>query len=157
MAKDRPIQKVCFAASSGGHLEQLMMLKPLMDKYQGFIVTEKTSYDYDLGIRTYKLMQVNRKERSFIFRLIGNAFKSLRIYIKERPDAVISTGVLACVPLCLIGKLFGSKLIFIESFAKTQSASMTGHLMYRFADCFYVQWESMLEVYPNARYIGGVY
>jgi len=28
--------KICFAASSGGHYEQLMMLKPLMEKYDSF-------------------------------------------------------------------------------------------------------------------------
>ena len=31
--------KICFAASSGGHFEQLMMLKPLMEKYESFVVT----------------------------------------------------------------------------------------------------------------------
>lgn len=36
--------KICFAASSGGHYEQLMMLKPLMEKYDSFVVTEKTDY-----------------------------------------------------------------------------------------------------------------
>ena len=34
--------KICFAASTGGHFEQLMMLKPLMKKYDSFILTEKT-------------------------------------------------------------------------------------------------------------------
>ena len=38
------MKKVCFTASTGGHFEQLMMLKPLMDKYDSFIVTEKTGY-----------------------------------------------------------------------------------------------------------------
>lgn len=37
--------KICFAASSGGHYEQLMMLKPLMEKYDSFVVTEKTDYN----------------------------------------------------------------------------------------------------------------
>ena len=38
------IKKICFAASSGGHFEQLMMLKPLMEKYESIIVTEHTGY-----------------------------------------------------------------------------------------------------------------
>ena len=38
------MNKICFIASTGGHFEQLMMLKPLMDKYESFIVTEKTEY-----------------------------------------------------------------------------------------------------------------
>lgn len=37
--------KICFAASSGGHYEQLMMLKPLMEKYDSFVITEKTDYN----------------------------------------------------------------------------------------------------------------
>lgn len=37
-------KKICFAASSGGHYEQLMMLKPLMEKYESFVITEQTEY-----------------------------------------------------------------------------------------------------------------
>ena len=55
-------KKLCFAASTGGHFEQLMMLKPLMKKYDSFVITEKTKYDVNVeGIRTYYLKQVNRK------------------------------------------------------------------------------------------------
>ena len=41
--KDRKT-RVCFAASSGGHLSELMLLRPLMDRYDSFLVTEKTGY-----------------------------------------------------------------------------------------------------------------
>lgn len=150
--------KICFAASSGGHYEQLLMLKPLMKKYDSFILTEKTSYQADLqDIRTRYLWQVNRREKSFFLRMTVNIIKSSCIFIKERPDVVISTGVLATIPICLLAKAAGRKLIFIESFAKVTSATETGRLLYRFADQFYVQWEPMLKVYPNAIYLGGIY
>ena len=29
--------KICFVSSSGGHWEQLQKLKPLADKYEGFL------------------------------------------------------------------------------------------------------------------------
>jgi hypothetical protein len=51
----------------------------------------------------------------------------------------------------------GAKLVYIESFAKTDSPTMTGKLLSKWADRFYVQWESMLSVYPGARFVGGVY
>lgn len=150
--------KICFIASSGGHFEQLMMLKPLMDKYDSFIVTEKTIYKAEKSDRKiYYLSQVNRKEKSFIFRMIANFFKSLRIFTKEKPDVVISTGVLATIPICLLAKMCKKKLIYMESFAKVTSATETGKLMYKYADQFYVQWEPMLEIYPNAKYYGGIY
>ena len=151
-------KKICFAASSGGHYEQLMMLKPLMEKYDSFVVTEKTAYHSAAeGRRTYYLYQVNRREWSFPLRMAANTFRALRIILRERPDAVITTGVLATIPLCLLIKAVGGKLIYIESFAKVTSATETGKLMYKFADQFYVQWESMMAIYPAALYLGGIY
>ena len=79
------------------------------------------------------------------------------MFLKERPDVVVSTGALAVIPFCLIAKLFRRKLVFIESFAKVTSGNLTGRFLYRFADRFYVQWESMLKVYPKAVYRGGIY
>ncbi|MDO4619590.1 MAG: PssD/Cps14F family polysaccharide biosynthesis glycosyltransferase [Lachnospiraceae bacterium] len=150
--------KVCFAASSGGHLEQILMLRPLMQKYDSFLVTEKTEYRPAVdGLRVYYLHQVNRKEKRFPLRLIRNAFRSLVILHREKPDAVITTGVLATIPLCLLMKLTGRKLIFIESLADITSPTLTGKFLYRYADRFYVQWESMLKIYPNAICLGGIY
>lgn len=151
-------KKVCFTASTGGHFEQLMMLKPLMNKYESFIVTEKSQYSVaNKEIKTYYLTQVNRKEKSFLFRMMINSCKSIKILLVENPDVIISTGALATIPLCLFGKLFRKKIIFIESFAKINSPTLTGKLVYKFADQFYVQWEDMLSIYPNAIYKGGIY
>lgn len=150
--------KICFAASSGGHYEQLLMLKPLMDEYDSFIITEKTRYATSVRNRKqYYLAQINRREKLFIIHFAYNVILSLKIFLHERPNIIICTGVLATVPICLISKIFKSKLIYIESFAKTTSPTETGKFLYKFADRFYVQWESMKEIYPDAIYIGGIY
>lgn len=150
--------KIVFAASSGGHYEQLMMLDPLMKKYDSILVTEKTDYSTAKSdIKTYYMKQINRKELLFIPKLIANSFLALRIIIKERPKVMITTGVLAVIPLALLMKLFGGKLIYLESFAKVTSKTMSGKLLYKYADQFYVQWEEMLKLYPNAIYKGGIY
>jgi beta-1,4-N-acetylglucosaminyltransferase len=156
MNKKRP--KICFAASSGGHYEQLLMLKPLMEEYESFIVTEATKYKTEVkGEKSYYLHQVNRREKSFPFWMLINTFKSLAIIHKEKPDYIICTGVLAMIPLCLLMKLKGKKLIYIESFAKITSPTKTGKFLYKYADQFYVQWESMKKIYPNAICLGGIY
>jgi len=154
----KTVKKICLVGSSGGHLEELLMLKPLLDNHNGFIITEKTEYEPDLkNHQTYHLKQVNRKERKFLIYMIANSLKCLEIFLKERPDVIISTGALVTVPMCLIGKLFRKKLIYIESFANVNSPSLTGKLMYKFADQFYIQWESMEKFYPNAIYRGGIF
>lgn len=149
--------KLVFAASSGGHYEQLMMLKPLMERHDSCVVTEKTSYNAKSDIRTYYMVQVNRKELLVIPKMIVNSIRALRILRKEKPDAIICTGVLAMIPLCILGKKKGCKLIYLESFAKVTSATLSGKLLYKYADRFYVQWESMLEIFPDAVYKGGIY
>lgn len=150
-------KKICFIASSGGHFEQLMMLKPIMKKYRSFIVTEKTNYSVNTDQKVYYLKQVNRHEVEFILLMILNSFKSLKIFLKEKPDVIISTGALSVIPICVIGKVFGKKIIFIESFAKITSPTLTGRFIYKFADRFYIQWESLRKFYPNAINKGGIY
>ncbi|MBR2764415.1 MAG: polysaccharide biosynthesis protein [Blautia sp.] len=158
MKANNSFKKLCFAASSGGHLEQILMLRPLMKKYDSFLVTEKTSYQKNNPeIRTLYLKQVNRREKKFPVLLLQNTISAVKILHREKPDIIISTGVLAVVPLCILGKLTGRKLIYIESFAKVTSPTLTGRILYRFADQFYVQWEPMLKVYPKAIYLGGIY
>lgn len=151
-------KKICFAASSGGHLEEIMNLKPLMLDYESFIATEKTSYTLsDKKIMTYYYCQVNRKEILCIFKLLMIACKALLIYLKEKPDIVISTGALSTIPLCLICKIFRKKVIYIESYANVESPSKTGTLMYHFADMFYVQWKDMKKYYPESIFAGSVF
>ena len=61
------------------------------------------------------------------------------------------------IPLCLLIKMTGGRLIYIESFAKVNSGTETGKFLYRFADQFYVQWETMKDIYPGAVFRGGIY
>lgn len=150
--------KICFAASSGGHFEQLMTLKKLMKKYDSFILTEKISYQIaDPEIPAHYILQVNRKELLFIPKMIWNTWLSFLIFLREKPEVIICTGVLSTIPMCLIGKVFHKKLIYIESFAKVETSTETGKLMYKFANQFYVQWKQMLKIYPEAIYKGGIY
>ena len=149
--------KICYIASSGGHLEQVIRLNQMLGEYhEGFIVTEKTNFSSGIN-HSYNLYQVNRRELLFFPKMIANTIRSVRILVIEKPDVIISTGALAVIPLCLVAKLSGKKLIFVESFAVINKPTLTGKLLYRFADRFYVQWEPLKKVYPRSIYLGGIY
>lgn len=153
------MKKICLISSSGGHFEQLLMLQKLNDKNKTFIVTEKTKYNKSDKKINYFVNQVNRKEILFIPKMFLILFKSLYIFLKEKPDVIISTGVLCAIPMLFIGHIFKKNVIYIESFAKIDSPTMTGKLIYKkhIADRFYVQWESMKKYYPDSIYLGGIY
>ena len=155
-------KKVMFISSTGGHLDELMQLKPMFEKYDYHIVTEKTKSNLNLknkfpkkvsflvyGTKDYML--------TYPFKLLFNCFKSLFIYIKIRPKYIVSTGAHTAGPMCCLGKIFGSKIIYIETFANSKTKSATGSIVYKFADLFIVQWEDMLKLYPKGIYGGWIY
>lgn len=151
--------KVCLTSSSGGHFMQLKQLFDITKKYNTFIVTEKNVISLQLKSK-YKvkyLVQQERKNIDFIFEFFINILKSIWIVITQKPDVVISTGAGATYPICKLVKMTGGKVIFIESFAKIKSPTVTGKKVYKFADEFYVQWPEMLKYYPKAKFRGGIY
>ena len=77
--------------------------------------------------------------------------------IKENPDFIITTGALIAYPFCVIGKLLGIKVIYVESFARVNHPSMTGKLVYNLSDLFMVQWEDMLTNYPKSMLGGEIF
>lgn len=148
-------KKICLISSTGGHFEQLQLLKALSEENDIYIVTEKTLYNNNKDY--YYITQINRQEKTFVLSFVRIFFQSLRIFLKERPDVIISTGALCVIPTFLIGKIFRKKLIFIESFAKINSPTMTGKFLYKICDYFIIQWEEMQKIYPKALYFGSIY
>ena len=156
------MKKVLFISSTGGHLSEMMQLKPMFKKYNYHIITEYTDSTKNLS-KTYEgkvdYLVYGTKDHlfSYIFKFSYNVLKSFYLYFKIRPKYIVSTGTHTAVPICYIGKLFGSKIIFIETFANSKTKTLSGKLVYPIADLFIVQWESMLKLYPKAVLGGWIY
>lgn len=152
------VSKVCFAASSGGHLEEISRLREIRDNYDSFLFTESGTFEeLDFCERVYYVKQINRKEKGFVLHFIKLWLLSDKVLKEENPDCIISTGALATFPICVLGKMKKKKIIFIESFARVDDSSMTGKLMKAVADLYIVQWKELLDVVPNAVYGGGIF
>ena len=156
------MKKVLFISSTGGHFNELMQLKPLFKQYDYHIITEKDKTTENLKkIYKDKLNFLTYGTRSRIlvypFIFILNCFKSLFYYFKIKPKIIITTGTHTAVPMCYIGKIFGSKIIFIETFANKNTKTLSGKMVYPIADLFIVQWEEMKKLYPKAVYGGAIY
>ena len=155
-------RKVMFIASTGGHLEELLQLKDMFNKYDYSLITEKTKsnmYLKDIYKDKVHYLIYGTKHHIFTypFKLLLNCFISLFYYFKYRPDYIITTGVHTAGPMCCIGKIFGSKIIYIETFANMVTKTSTGKLLYPISDKFIVQWESMKDIYPKADFGGWIF
>lgn len=40
------MKRILFISSTGGHLKELLQLRPLMNKYDSYIITEKTKSNF---------------------------------------------------------------------------------------------------------------
>ena len=155
-------KKVLFIASTGGHLHELMQLKPMFEDYNYHVITEKTKSNISLKEKfpnkiNFLVYGTKDKKLSYPFKFIYNVLKSLILYIKIRPKYIVTTGTHTAVPICYIGKLFGTKIIFIETFANSKTKTLSGKMIYPIANLFIVQWKEMLKLYPKAVYGGWIY
>lgn len=114
--------RLCFVSSSGGHWEQLQKLDPLAEKYEGFFVTEKTQFDEPLG--KYFMLQTDLKDKLMPLKMLWNSIYTVGIWIKERPDFVITTGTMVAYPFYLLAVLFHKKIVYIETFGRANMATV---------------------------------
>lgn len=155
-------KKVLFIASTGGHLNELLQVKSLFNKYQYHIITEKTKIDKSLKEEyrdkvSYLIYGTKKYPIKYLFKFTANCFISLFYFFKYQPEVVVTTGTHTAVPMCYIAKIFGSKIIFIETFANRTTGTVSGRIVYPIADVFVVQWEEMFKIYPKAECWGWIY
>lgn len=161
---------VLLACNQGGHFSQLLALNELFNKYECVLVTDNVRATTKMAalkaIKNIEIIEGEVEQRkgqkrnssgsrwTFIGVYIRSFFHCRKIWMKYRPKVIVSTGSNIAVPLFIMGKLYGSKIIFIETRAKVYARSMTGILVRHLSDQIFVQWPEMLALYPEAKYCG---
>jgi len=154
--------KILAILGSGGHTAQMLRLVDMLG----------TKFDYIYGIgeedslseKKIKIIgkvfyiHAARKHGDNIlvtfFKIIRLSVESLVLIAKANPNAIISAGPGIAVPISLIGKVFGKKVIFIEDWSRVYHKSSAGRIVYRFADLFFIQWPELNKVYPKGIFAG---
>ena len=149
MAKKQP--KILVIGAGGGHLTEALLATEGVDA-QRIFVTFKLPHTSDLlkDVKHYYLLDPHTS----LWKYGVNAIQSTFLMLRERPQYIVNTGGGISIASSFIGKIFGTKLIFVESGARVNTPSKTGQLMYKYADIFIVQWKPMLKHYPDAVYGG---
>lgn len=143
-------------ASNGGHLLQLVQLRdewpPEARRWVTFDKPDARSLLAGEAV-TWAYHPTNRN----VPNLARNFVLALRLMRRDRPRAVISTGAGVAVPFCWVGRLFGARVVYIESFSRIERPSLTGRLVHPVADAFFVQWPSLVPHFRKARYRGAIF
>ena len=123
-------KKVLFISSTGGHLHELLQLSQLFEKYDYHIVTEKDKTNEFLKEKyENRVSYLPYGTRSHLIKYIFIYFylilKTIYLYCKIRPQVIVTTGTHTAGPMCYLGKIFGSKIIYIETFANINKKTAT--------------------------------
>ena len=112
-----PTRGVLLVASNGGHLLQLDQLRDTWEHDERHWVTfDKPDARSMLAGEavTFAHHPTNRN----VPNLLRNVMLALRLLLRLRPRAIVTTGAGVAVPFCWLGRALGSQVIYIESFAR---------------------------------------
>lgn len=145
--------RLLLVCNPGGHFSTMMGLKKFWSNYHHEWVTYP-KFDTELLRDQEVVYWVTMQEARMLGRALVNFIKAFFIFAKSRPDVVISTGASLAVPFIIAAKILGIKTTYIESISRSEKLSLSGRLIYRIVDEFYVQWPDCLESYPKVKYQG---
>lgn len=154
--------KLLVVLGEGGHTTELLNLVDLLgDRYDyHYVVSKQDKLSTDqlrIGGDIHRVLRPRGKDTATplaALRTIVTALQAVRILLRIRPKAILSTGPAIAVPIAILGKLLGARVIFVETGSRVRTVSMTGKIMYRWADLYFVQWPQLKEKLPRAIYAG---
>lgn len=151
MSLQRPV-RVLALASAGGHWVQLRRLRPAWRDCDVAYATSNSGYrpeidaeHADAGLpppRFYTFPDASRWQK---LRLLRQLLTVLRIFLRERPDVVISTGASAGYFALRIAKLCRRRTIWLDSIANSAELSLAGQRVGPYADLWLTQWEDLVD------------
>ena len=131
-------QKIFAISSPGGHWIQLTRLcKELETRHQLVYAMPDKLFKPKQGQKIYSVIDVSADDK---WKLIPCALQVAWILLKERPDAIMSTGAAPGAVAVMLGKLFRIRTIWVDSIANVQKISRAGRLIEKHADVFLTQW-----------------
>jgi hypothetical protein len=142
-------------ASSGGHLLQLVHLSSGLPELDWrWVAFDTPDARHLLAGRdvVYAHHPTNRNIRN----LVRNTFLAWRTVRRVRPLVAISTGAGVAVPFLWIARIFGARVIYVESFARTNGVSLSGRLVRPIAHRLFVQWPGSARG-RSERYVGSIF
>lgn len=163
----KPIRTL-IVIGSGGHTAEMLRLMKKMNKSKfmprlyvladtditSCVQIENNEYGTDWSIASIpRSRHVNQSYLTSILSTIYSIVMTMPVVILFKPDLILCNGPGTCVPVCFIAliiKLFhyaDTSVIFVESICRVKTLSLTGKLMFIFADLIIVQWPELSRKY----------
>ena len=147
---------VLLVCSSGGHLLQLVALRPAWEGFERAWVTFDKSDARSLLANEkvyYAFGPTNRSVKN----LLRNLVLAGRLLRAIRPRVILTTGAGVAVPFAWVGRLAGARVVYVESLTRIERPSLTCRLLAPMAARVYVQWPELTSAVRRGRYVGSIF
>lgn len=148
--------RVLFVSSSGGHLAQLMCLRPWWEQHERTWVTFRTD-DAVSKLAGEDVVWAHHPTTRNVPNLLRNTRLAWRVLSERRPDVIVSTGAGVAVPFFWLHKRFDAATVYLEVFDRIDSRTLTGRICRPFSDLFLVQWPEQQQLYRESVMLGAVW
>jgi beta-1,4-N-acetylglucosaminyltransferase len=146
--RDGARPSIALVATSGGHMTELRELARAYEGIAHFYVSSRAAPAGGPAERSYVFPSADRD-----WRIVRNIPAILRMLVRERPGIVLSTGSSSAVPVIMLAKLLGARVIFVESVTRVLRPSLTARVVYPASDAFIVRWPGAASAFGNARLV----
>jgi UDP-N-acetylglucosamine:LPS N-acetylglucosamine transferase len=148
-----PVGDVLFVSSSGGHLAQLVALRPWWTGRRRHWITFRTP-DAESLLAGETVDWAYHPTTRHLGNLLRNTVLAARTLHRYRPDAIVSTGAGVALPFFVLGWLVGIPTVYIEVYDRIETPTLTARLCRPFTSALLVQWEEQQRLYRGATLVG---
>jgi len=148
--------ELLLVCSSGGHLQQLVALRPAWEEFSRVWVTFDRGDSRSLLAGESVVHAYGPTNRN-LWALLRNLVLAGRMLMRTRPRAILTTGAGVAVPFVWLGRLLGARVVYVESATRIEAPSLSLRLARPFVSELYVQWPELQKALPSARYRGSVF
>lgn len=149
-------RRVLFVSSSGGHLSQLLQLRPWWIQHERQWVTFDLP-DARSKLGGEELIPAHHPTTRNVKNLLRNLPLAFRVIRRFRPDVVVSNGAGVAVPFFAVARLRGIPTVYLEVYDRVDSRTLSGRLCAPLSSLFLVQWPEQQPLYPGSVVVGPLY
>lgn len=147
--------RLLIVCSSGGHLAQAWALEPWWRQHERTWVTLPTE-DARARLKDEHVIEAHYPTVRNLPNLLRNYRLAHRVLRDIRPDMMFSTGAAIAVPFFSQARLHGCRTAYLEPVDRITAPSLSGRLVYPFADLYMVQWDDLHARFPDTFNVGVV-
>lgn len=165
--------KILIVLGSGGHTTEILRIVQRLNhekyspriyiKAKTDVISSNKVKEIEKSHKNYKIIEISRSREvgqsylTSVLTTIWTILQSFPIVWREKPDLLLCNGPGTCIPLCLVTFFFkaifilNTKIVFVESFCRVKSFSLTGKILYYLANHIIVQWPNLNgSTYPRS-------